>query len=878
MRSKGSTPKVPPKDHRRKTSIATTLPKLRTKIGKSEGTHLKIVRISMLWPSPQDYNEAIQNPNICFTDSDLKSARVALGPLGLPHPITGAFSSVYRLESDFQDRAWAVRCFLRPVSDQQQRYAHISKSNLAETDCLVGFRYIDQGIRVGGVSTHFPIVKMDWIDGETLDRYIARNLKSPLMLFLLLESFFSILDQLQLSGVAHGDLQHGNILVSQDTIKLVDYDNMFVPALIGARSNELGHRNYQHPNRDEHFGPHLDRFSAWVIATSIACVACDPNLWIELDGGDECLLFRATDFKSPDASKAFTLLADHRMDLVRNLAAKIRKFAASGIDDVPPVSALEIRSLITSSGVATAPIILPAQIARSALTMATKSLPTSQKVVQRSVDRAKAWSDSTIRSFLSLFVGIPAQAMQHIRSGDDVFSRGDYLKAKEHYLNALNMTETQLLDMIAMEPEYPWSPINSKCSALRPVKWQEPLILLLGMCYAHMHKWRESTQCLRLCINTHARSGDARLHSLSSLLQASVLLASGKKEQAIHTITRNSEGPHAYARKNQQYNVRQAALACKSKLLKPLKDEVCTFMIALGDSISPNPNEEGADKQSTALCYKAAYELDVEKPDALMRLGCLEAKLGNRLYAYEYFKHAHELSKTVSAIQISGLAMWIMSVNPGLVLKELLDSPVFGRRCELDANYADGSVLQVLAEQPEFLQAMDAWSLHLLKNSRFDDVAGLVSIALKVAPRQTAPSVPEILLRFNLGLAHWLDGRPTLAQAIFKESVSRLASNLPYRVPYHALASMCLAAISFELGKEVESKRLVKEWAQRTEHAGFNFKIWVEEGGEELLRRIGALGLSERLHALAMNADEAIPSTSLIMKLIASARAYSGWA
>lgn len=256
----------------------------------------------MLWPSPQDYNEAVQNPNTCFNDTDLKSARVALGPLGLPHPITGAFSTVYRLESDTQNKAWAVRCFLRPVSDQQDRYDRITQSNLTETNCLVGFRYISEGIRVGGATQTYPIVKMDWIDGETLDRYIARNLNNPLMLFLLLESFVSVLDELQGGGVAHGDLQHGNVLVSQDAIKLVDYDNMFVPALVGAKSNELGHRNYQHPERDEHFGPNLDRFSAWVIATSIACLACDPNLWLDLDGGDECLLFRASDFKSPDAS------------------------------------------------------------------------------------------------------------------------------------------------------------------------------------------------------------------------------------------------------------------------------------------------------------------------------------------------------------------------------------------------------------------------------------------------------------------------------------------------------------------------------------------------------------------------------------------------
>lgn len=104
-----------------------------------------------------------------------------------------------------------------------------------------------------------------------------------------------------------------------------------------------------------------------------------------------------------------------------------------------------------------------------------------------------------------------------------------------------------------------------------------------------------------------------------------------------------------------------------------------------------------------------------------------------------------------------------------------------------------------------------------------------------------------------------------------------MASNLPYRVPYHALASMCLAAITLELGRKEESSALVIEWSQRTDHAGFNFKTWSEEGGEELLRRIGALGFSEKLHLLVTRHSEPLSSSLLIMRLIASTRAYSDW-
>ena len=57
---------------------------------------------------------------------------------------------------------------------------------------------------------------------------------------------------LERAGIAHGDLQHGNIFVVDDELKLIDYDGMFVPRLAGCRSNELGIEHYQHPQRKEH--------------------------------------------------------------------------------------------------------------------------------------------------------------------------------------------------------------------------------------------------------------------------------------------------------------------------------------------------------------------------------------------------------------------------------------------------------------------------------------------------------------------------------------------------------------------------------------------------------------------------------------------------
>jgi hypothetical protein len=264
------------------------------------------------WPTPQDYNEALQNPAASFIDPELRKGSPQLGTLGLPKAISGGFASVYRVRSGSSDIA--VRCFLKELPDQQERYAaisrHLSTSAVPET---VRFEYQCQGVRVGARA--YPILKMEWVDGTTLDRYISANLSDRGKLAKVAEGFLALLQNLAAKDVAHGDLQHGNILVSDrsggPSIKVIDYDGMWVPALANARAHELGHPNYQHPNRNaDTFGPYLDAFSAWSILASLLGVLVDPRLWSSVRRGDEQLLFARTDYLEPWNSDALAALRD----------------------------------------------------------------------------------------------------------------------------------------------------------------------------------------------------------------------------------------------------------------------------------------------------------------------------------------------------------------------------------------------------------------------------------------------------------------------------------------------------------------------------------------------------------------------------------------
>lgn len=287
----------------------------------------------MSWPSPQDYNEAVQNPRFSFSDEELRSCQAELNHLGLPVAITGGFASVYRMSN--RRNTWAVRCFLEQRPTQEERYEEIARYVMFDSlDCTVHFEYLKSGIMIRG--DWYPILKMQWVPGETLDAYINKHVHDKTRMEALLTAFTDMARQLNEAGIAHGDLQHGNIMVVADELRLVDYDGMYVPNLEGLHAIELGHRNYQHPLRDSlHFGPYLDNFSLWLIEASLTCITIEPRLWRLVPGGDECLLFRREDLYNPDSSEIFKIIEYHPIEQIRALAQQIRHLLAIPPDAIP---------------------------------------------------------------------------------------------------------------------------------------------------------------------------------------------------------------------------------------------------------------------------------------------------------------------------------------------------------------------------------------------------------------------------------------------------------------------------------------------------------------------------------------------------------------
>lgn len=263
------------------------------------------------FPTPSQYREAVQLPEAAFTDPELQQATPEVDALGLPRAISGAFATVFVLQG--RARRWAVRCFHAPVPNLAERYQALARHWERHPELpLASFTLQQAGIRVDGQL--WPMLKMEWVEGISLNRFVAAHLEQPQMLDRLIEAWVALVMQLEASGMAHGDLQHGNVLVAPENdrlkLTLVDYDAVYVPALRGRKSSELGHRNYQHPDRsEEDFGPWIDRFPALVIYVALQALRHRPELARRYPL-DEALLFRAGDFFAPERSPLLQELAD----------------------------------------------------------------------------------------------------------------------------------------------------------------------------------------------------------------------------------------------------------------------------------------------------------------------------------------------------------------------------------------------------------------------------------------------------------------------------------------------------------------------------------------------------------------------------------------
>ena len=235
-----------------------------------------------------------------------------------PYRSSGAFAVVFKMKDEQTGKCYALKCFTEEQEGRAEAYRQIAEElEFVDSPYITSVKYLEKELFVdcNCEDDEFPVLLMDWIEGETMETFIAENYTDSYEMSMLCYRFCKMAAWLRSQSFAHGDIKPDNIIVRPDgTLTLVDYDGMFVPAMKGQKSPTIGTKDFSHPLRTiDDFDETIDDFALASIALSLKAISLDSSL-LQSYGASDRLLFSATDYLDLSKSKIFaallSLLAD----------------------------------------------------------------------------------------------------------------------------------------------------------------------------------------------------------------------------------------------------------------------------------------------------------------------------------------------------------------------------------------------------------------------------------------------------------------------------------------------------------------------------------------------------------------------------------------
>lgn len=233
----------------------------------------------MNYPLISEYKAAILDAEDNF--DKLADLRPVLDGRGEPVMSSGNFAVVFKMTDGKKN--YAIKCFTKDQEGREEAYRQICdylpsvpSQYMVRTEYLEKELFVDTNHQSD--DEEFPVLKMDWVDGISLDRYIKDIRDDQQKRIRLADEFRGIAFWLLSQEFAHGDLKPDNIIVTNDgRLVLVDYDGMFVPAMSGQEARELGTPFYRYKGRTlKDFDVFADDYACTFIMMVLAANCIEP--------------------------------------------------------------------------------------------------------------------------------------------------------------------------------------------------------------------------------------------------------------------------------------------------------------------------------------------------------------------------------------------------------------------------------------------------------------------------------------------------------------------------------------------------------------------------------------------------------------------------
>ena len=225
---------------------------------------------------------------------------------------SGAFAVVFKMQDKSTGKYYALKCFTEEQEGRADAYRQIADElDMIDSSYITSVKYMEKELFVDSQceEDEFPVLLMDWVDGETMEAYIAANYRIQSAMLMLSYRFGKMAAWLRTQSFSHGDIKPDNIIVRPDgSLTLVDYDGMFVPSMKGSQSPTIGTKDFSHPLRTmDDFDETIDDFSLASIALSLKAISMKSTL-LDIYGASDRLLFSENDYRNPSNSKVISAL------------------------------------------------------------------------------------------------------------------------------------------------------------------------------------------------------------------------------------------------------------------------------------------------------------------------------------------------------------------------------------------------------------------------------------------------------------------------------------------------------------------------------------------------------------------------------------------
>ena len=270
----------------------------------------------MQYPLISEYVKAIQDASDNL--EQLAYLTPVLDDHGEPYRSSGAFAVVFKMQDKSTGKYYALKCFTEEQEGRADAYRQIADElSMVDSPYITSVKYMDKELFVDSQceEDEFPVLLMDWVEGETMEAYIAANYHNQSAMSLLCYRFGKMAAWLRSQSFAHGDVKPDNIIIRPDgSLTLVDYDGMFVSSMKGSKSPTIGTKGFSHPLRTvDDFDETIDDFSLASIALSLKAISMKPTL-LDIYGASDRLLFSENDYRNPASSKVISALQDLMCD------------------------------------------------------------------------------------------------------------------------------------------------------------------------------------------------------------------------------------------------------------------------------------------------------------------------------------------------------------------------------------------------------------------------------------------------------------------------------------------------------------------------------------------------------------------------------------